>query len=359
MDWKRHLGIGLVGLLLAGCGSQAVPAAGGARVDAPAASAGQGTVAGAAAPGATARPTEKIVYALAAVSGVFVPPVLAQQKGFFREEGLEVELPVMRSNLIASGVAAGEVDYAGSFSPSVRNALSGMPMRAVAATVTRSTRRVMAVPSIQSMPQLRGQTIAVTTIGDGPYNSGVLALEHFGVDPLSEVTWVGVGGASERLLALQQGAAQATILSGPEVPRGEALGFVTLLRLDDVAPLPESGIATSLAKLESDRDQVKRVLRAMVRTLQYVKTDREGSVPAFMQFLSLTREDALEAYDGIAFAYSDDGTLSERSMRFTIEAEKKQLNLTEEIPIARVADFGPLYDVLADMGITPAEGSAR
>ena len=78
-----------------------------------------------------------------------------------------------------------------------------------------------------------------------------------------------------------------------------------------------------------------------------------------MQFLSLTRDEAADAYDGVAFAYSADGTLSERSMRFTIESEKQQLGLTDDVPVAQVADFGPLYDVLAELGITPAAESAR
>jgi ABC-type nitrate/sulfonate/bicarbonate transport system substrate-binding protein len=158
---------------------------------------------------------------------------------------------------------------------------------------------------------------------------------------------------------MQQGAAQASIFSGPEVPRAQAMGFVSLLKLSDVAPLPESGIATAQTKIEGNRDEVKRVLRAVVRALRYLKSDRDGSLPSFASFLGVSRAEAEEAYDNIVFAYSDDGTLSERSMRFTIESEKKQLKLTDDVPFARVADFGPLYETLAGMGITPAPDSAR
>jgi len=82
---------------------------------------------------------------------VFAPHVLADQKGFFREEGFVVDMPITRSNLLPAGMVAGEIDYAGSFSPSVRNALSGMPIRVIAATVSKSTRQIMTPPSIQSM----------------------------------------------------------------------------------------------------------------------------------------------------------------------------------------------------------------
>jgi ABC-type nitrate/sulfonate/bicarbonate transport system substrate-binding protein len=229
----------------------------------------------------------------------------------------------------------------------------------IAAVVNKSTRWLVSVPEVREVPQLRGQAIAINSMGDGLHNSGTLAVTHFGLDPHSDVSWIAVGATPERLLTLQQGAAAATVVNAADVARAQALGLVPLLRLDDVAPLPESGLAASVAKLEGEREQVKRVLRAMVRALQFVKADREGSLPAFMEFLQTTREDAARDYDAIMPSYSDDGTLSERSMRYTIEAERDQLKVAEEVPVSRVASFEPLYETLAELGITPAPGSAR
>ena len=158
---------------------------------------------------------------------------------------------------------------------------------------------------------------------------------------------------------MSQGAAQASIISAAEVPRFEAIGLQRLLRLDDVVPLPESGVATTQAKLENQRPQVKRVLRAVVRALQYTKTNREGTLPVFMQFLSITRDEAEEAYDSGVWAYSDDGTVPERTLRYAIEAEKQQLKLTADVPASSVADFAVLHELLGELAITPAAGSAR
>jgi ABC-type nitrate/sulfonate/bicarbonate transport system substrate-binding protein len=299
-----------------------------------------------------------VVFALPVVSGNYAPHVLAVQKGFFREEGLDVELPVMRSNLIAAGLAAGEVDYAGSFSPSVRNALAGLPIRLIAGT-SRGTRWMVVAPGIQSMEQLRGKIIGVTALGSGIQNAAMLAVEHFGIDPETEVTWLAAGGTFERMLAIQQGGAQAGVFTSSEVSQAQALGLVPLLNLDEIVPLPEGGIATSVEKLQTQRDQARRLTRALLRAIQYVKADREGSLPAFMEHLGVNREEAGQAYDGIVDAFIADGTVTERSLRYTIEAEKKQLKLVEDVPFSRVADFSTLYEVLAEQGISPAEGSAR
>src|SRR5207237_6449018 len=107
MHGLRAVGIGLVVVALLGC------AAPGGQGAAPRADAGVApAAAGAAAPPPAAAPQEKITFALPAVSGVFAPHILADQKGFFREEGFAVDMPVTRSNLIPPGLAAGEIDYA-------------------------------------------------------------------------------------------------------------------------------------------------------------------------------------------------------------------------------------------------------
>ncbi|HEY7062943.1 MAG TPA: ABC transporter substrate-binding protein [Chloroflexota bacterium] len=362
MAWKRGIATGLVVSALVACapagGASTVPdqaAASGA------AASGAGAPQGAAPAGsaAPAGPLEKINLAIPSVAGVFIPHVVAQQQGFFREEGLDVEMPVMRSNLVTTALATGEAEYNGQFGPTVRDVLSGMPFRVIGAVVDKSTRWMMAAPEIQSIEQLRGKAIAVSVIGSGPYNSGVLALEQFGIDPYSEVTWFQAGTPAERLLAVSQGAAQASIFSASEVPRAEALGLARLLRFEDVVPLPESGIATTETRLESQRPQIKRLLHAIVRALQYTKTNREGTIPVFMQFLSITRDEAAEAYDAGLYAFSDDGTVREQTLRYAIDAERQQLKMTNDVPATSVADFGPLYEVLGEMGITPAPGSAR
>jgi ABC-type nitrate/sulfonate/bicarbonate transport system substrate-binding protein len=368
MFGQRWLGIMLVGSLLGvACADSARESRGAPPASAPrAGDTGPTTAAPAqsepSAQGSTAAGTpqalERVVFALPSVSGNYAPQMLAVQKGFFREEGLEVELPVMRSQLIATGLPIGEIDYAGSFSPSVRNTLAGLPLRIVAGTA-RGNRWMVVAPGIQSMEQLRGKAVVSTGIGSGTYNAAMLALEHFGVDTKTEMTWVSAPGTSERLLAIQQGAAQAGAFTVSEVPQARALGLVPLVNLEEIVPLPEGGIATTVRKLETQRDQVKRLTRAMLRALQFIKTDREGSLPAFMEVLGVNREEAGLAYDGIADAFIADGTVSERSLRFTIDAEKDQLQIAEDIPFSRVTDFSVLYELLAEQGITPAPGSAR
>jgi ABC-type nitrate/sulfonate/bicarbonate transport system substrate-binding protein len=351
---RRIPAVAVILALLLACGSATTPAPSapsrqqatdaGTPIVAPVASSGQ--------------PLERLTYALPSVSGLFLPPVLAEEVGFFREEGLQVETPVVRANMLLPALLAGEADYIGAVSAVVRGALSGLPTRIVAVMVDKSSRHVMAIPSVESLEQLRGQAIAVSTIGDGPYNHGVLALEYMGVDP-GEFTWLAIGHSSERLLAMEQGQVLASIFSAAEIPRAEARGLKTILRLESVAPLPQAGMATTVQKIQGDRPQVQRALRAIVRALQYLHNDRAGSVQVFQHFLGLSPEEAEESYNAIIAGYSYDGTLGERPARAAIDADVRLLKRTDTVAIGDVFDFGPLHEVLPGLGLTPPADAIR
>jgi NitT/TauT family transport system substrate-binding protein len=374
MGWQRLMARGLLLLALVGCGAgssdgRAAPGAGG-----PAAAAGAPATGGAApvaAASATApasgsgdgaaaqRPVEKIVFAIPVVTGVFLPHVLAEQRGFFQAEGLTAEFPVMRTNLVVTSLTSGEADYQSMFSPSIPPILSGHAHRVIAATVDKPTRQFMTVPEVTSIQQLKGKAIAVSQIGGGPHNSGILALEAYGMDPQQDVTWLAIGGTQERMIAMQQGGAQASIFSGSEIVRAQQFGFKSLFNLNDVAPLPESGVTTTVQKLETNRDQVKRVLRAIVRSLQYLKSDPEGSIPVVMNFLQVERDEAEDAYQGMVAAFSDDATVSQRSLLYTVDSVKKAQEVKADLPLSQIFDFGPLYETLGEIGITPGPDRAR
>jgi len=83
----------------------------------------------------------------------------------------------------------------------------------------------------------------------------------------------------------------------------------------------------------------------MVRALRYLKADREGSLPVFMEALKLGRQEAEQSYDGVAYAYSDDGTLPEQQLPPRVgglaladERRRFALRLLEGRPCSQAAD---------------------
>lgn len=124
MRWIQALSVGLAALL-AGC----APAGDGGRPASGAAPAAP-TVAPPA-PEAAPRELQRLVFAVPQVNGTTMAYAIGAEQGFFRDEGFEVDLPAMRTELIAAGMLSGEVDYISAFSPAVNNALTGVPLRLV------------------------------------------------------------------------------------------------------------------------------------------------------------------------------------------------------------------------------------
>ena len=90
---------------------------------------GMALTAGTAATVAAADASQKIRIAYASRSSSAMPQYMAQSKGFFKAEGLDVELIQMNPRLGATAVVNGDVTFATPFTSTFRGILQGFPMK--------------------------------------------------------------------------------------------------------------------------------------------------------------------------------------------------------------------------------------
>ena len=102
-----------------------------------------------------------------------------------------------------------------------------------------------------------------------------VALRSGGLDPKRDVTILQLGGSVERLLSLQSGTIQATVLVAPFNLRAEKLGLRSLLWLGEVINLPQGGYGAHETKLREHPDEVVRVMKAAARGIRFSKTTRK------------------------------------------------------------------------------------
>src|SRR5437660_12582042 len=79
----------------------------------------------------------------------FLPSGVALKKGFFKDEGLDVEIIRMNVPNIITALVTGDIGYTLIFGSVVRGALRGMPMRALASLLDGSTHALVAEPASQ------------------------------------------------------------------------------------------------------------------------------------------------------------------------------------------------------------------
>lgn len=202
---------------------------------------------------------------------------LGIMRGFFRDEGLSLELKVVFGGPeIAVAYDSGALAIGELGSPPATTALAkGARFRIVASSVRRrALQYFVAHPSIADWKDLRGRTAAALSIGSCSYWFMREVLGRHGLDPDRDVQVVGLGPRYPRVIELfESGEVQAAVISEPNVSIGEDRGAFRIMQgLSDPAFCPTmqwSVIVANQRTLASEPELVRAVLRGCVTSYRY------------------------------------------------------------------------------------------
>ena len=269
------------------------------------------------------------------------PHMVAQSEGFYRSEGFFVEIIVVSSGTPATqAVIAGDLDFATTGNVATIAALRGMPVRNVMVSTTATDQVLVVKPEIRSVRDLKGKTLGVAGLRTVSDISTRLLLRKHGLVPETDVKIVGLGGSSLRLAALRGGQIEGTLLSAPYNKSAVKLGFVELAFMKDVRKVPSGGLATSTRKIQGEPDSIIRTIKATLRAIRLIKSDKEATISAMAKELGMKDRDiaAMVYEDGVKL-FSDTGIPSEASMIEEIETAKEILGVTRDVSVSEVADW--------------------
>ena len=270
-----------------------------------------------------------------------LPNQIALVKGFYREEGLDVRLVQARSNILVAALASGSMDYITSVNSSLSGIMSGVPARVIAIITKNNPDYLMAKPEIRSLKELRGKTLAVSAFGGSSHQRLLIILNSAGIDPKADVTILSVGEAKLRLEQLRLGAIDATVLTAPHNFVAERAGFRTLGSSKDILPLPAVGMATLGKRIKEKPDQVKKVLRAVLKAMAFIRQNRDETVQKAMEWLALDRDLATRSYDAMVSNYAFDGTMDRQQLAQYVElvSQRHPRASQKNFSLADVVDF--------------------
>ena len=178
----------------------------------------------------------------AALSPNYAPLWIADQAGFFKKHGLDVQLIyISAGSVIVPAILSGQVDIANmSSAPALTAWARGAELSAVGVTSNRLLHVIMTRSSIKRPEDLKNKKIG----GDryGSLSDLILreALRYYKLVPDRDVAVIQTGGLPERLGALKVGAVDGAIVTGDTALEAEKLGFHKLIDLEPTAdPLSE------------------------------------------------------------------------------------------------------------------------
>jgi NitT/TauT family transport system substrate-binding protein len=248
-----------------------------------------------------------------------LPNYLAVKKGFYTEEGLEIKFVRARSNILVAALVSGSLDYITSVTSTVGGIIGGAPAKILAGVIKNNPDFLMAKPEIGSIRDLKGKKLAVSGFGGASHQRMLIIIRNAGLDPQKDVNIISVGDAGLRMEQLRLGAIDATVLTAPHCFVAERAGFKNLGSSRDTLPLPAVGIVTLERKIKERPDQVKKVLRTVLKSLKFLRENREDAVRVAMEWLSIDRDLAERSYDMMLPNYSYDGSISTEGLKASID----------------------------------------
>ena len=142
-----------------------------------------------------------------------------------------------------------------------------------------------------------------------------------------------------RLAAIRAGSIDATAIDVAFAMKAEDEGFKRLIYLGDIIELPLSGIAVMDKKLQTQREQVKKVVRATVRGTHFMKQNRAETIQMLSDYLHITPSQAAKAYDASINSFTDDGMISDKGVNLDVQLTKERLKMTKDIPLIHLVDW--------------------
>ena len=283
MAKRRWIGTSFIivalSLVLAACGgnsgSGGTPAANPAGTDAP-------TEAGA--NGESASPElQKIRYApFNGVSGLAVRYGI--EKGFFAEEGLDVELITTQNPIEA--LTSKEVDVADSATTNVIVAAGkGAPVKIVSSMFrTKGPFYLIANPEIKSVEELAGKKVGAAVLGSGLDVYTQTILQEHGLSK-EDVTYLATGVNEAAYASLTTGQVDATIIHEPFASLAEVEGTGHILAQGwDYLPTFHTGVlASSNEFIANNPELLEKLLRAYFKSQAYAKDNLEEYRAFFLE----------------------------------------------------------------------------
>ncbi|HSF58519.1 MAG TPA: ABC transporter substrate-binding protein, partial [Candidatus Binatia bacterium] len=157
----------------------------------------------------------RITYASRSISAIMV--FIANDRGFFKEENLEPQLILTRGTTAIAAAVAGDVEAIHIMGTAIRGIIQGLPLKVLAVNQKMPLFWLVTRPELKTFNDLKGKTMAVTTIGGSQQLAGFHMLRKGGIDPTTEITSIVSGDVPAQLQAQLSGPVHITILSPPTV----------------------------------------------------------------------------------------------------------------------------------------------
>lgn len=238
-------------------------------------------------------------------SGASWAMFVAKEGGYYQKYGLDVNLVFGAGTLGVAMISSGEAAMTNSSMEQALQASSRDPNSLVmmGSTANKGFFSLMAPKAINSPKDLKNKRIAVSQIGDAPYNYTVAVLGKFGLNP-RDIQWIPVGtDANARAVALTSGRADATLLTAPAYFKLEEQGYKSIANMADYNDIYASTVYLFSRKTVTANPKMPElIMKAQAEAIKRFYDDKAFAVKAYIAYDKQDPADVGRIYDQIAKA---------------------------------------------------------
>jgi ABC-type nitrate/sulfonate/bicarbonate transport system substrate-binding protein len=262
-----------------------------------------------------------------------------KEKGFYREEGLDVLL--IQAGMLPGiqGLAGGSFQFSQILGQSAGAILRGLPLKILMVFDTRPLNWLYGSKSIRTIRDLRGKQIAVSSFGAALDQMTRELLPKQGLDPQKDVILRAIEPTPNRLAALMTGAVDAAVLNQSDRLVAKKAGFNELLFYGDDLEFITAGAVAAERTLAQNADMVRRFLRATLHGFLWLRASEKEVVPRFAAAMKISETEAGDVYKSAIRVMSSDGTISRVLQEKMIAFQRRLLKIEREVAPEQVYDF--------------------
>lgn len=283
--------------------------------------------------------TERVHVNVPSADISVIPLYIAKDKGYFNEEGLDPAFILATPGVGINGLVAGNFDFtaaAGSASTAIAR---NLPLKVILIHTFKPGFWIYTWQDINSLSQLKGKKLGVSTIGALPHTLAKVALRKAGLDPDREVVMIAAGTDDVRFAALQKEALDAAVFNAPFKIRAKKAGLKEVIFLGEGVHGLSGGVVTSVKMIQTKPETVQRFITGALKGHKYFLANRESSVAIMARHMKVDPAMARELYETTIQTFTENGIVGEDFMKSEAQLQTSALGLKEVPPFDRPFDL--------------------
>src|SRR5882724_317260 len=280
---------------------------------------------------------DEITVALTSKAFQYVPLVIAQERGYMKEEGLDLKLVFMQNAPGLQALTANQVQFSGSGSSAlVAISKDNAPLKTVLAFNDQVLQWIVARPNIKTLRDLSGKKVATTGVASiAAYMFRNILIKN---NIPKDIVLIDPGPVN-RLPSLLSGAVDAAIVSPEERYAALDQGMRDLIFIGKEVKNSWGTFATSERFIKEQPALMAGFARAVLKGLRVARQDREGTIASVSKFSELDKTLATRMYDDLIGTFTKGGYVDEETQRNDLAIVKLVAEVNEIVPPQRAYDF--------------------